>query len=132
MLKDSDTFLFELLTICSAYTYTASYGLAASRALFWHFPIYLPSFNAKNENRDPKFRTRPGFVGRYGKWKLHHYFEDDEMELYDLGIDIGEKENLVDVYPKKAEELYQLLKDWIKETNAPIPTRLNPEYIADD
>ena len=54
------------------------------------------------------------------------------MELYDLGIDIGEKENLVDVYPKKAEELYQLLKDWIKETNAPIPTRLNLEYIADE
>ncbi|WP_420321189.1 sulfatase [Flagellimonas sp.] len=99
-----------------------------SRPLFWHFPVYLQAVVGQNENRDPKFRTRPGSVVRYGKWKLHHYFEDDALELYNLEDDLGEKYNLVDTFPEKAEELYQLLEQWRSDTNAPIPTETNPEY----
>lgn len=100
------------------------------RPLFWHFPIYLQAYNVDdNQNRDPLFRTRPGSVIRKSDWKLHYYFEDDGMELYNLSEDIGEKNNLVEKYPEKANELLGLLKEWWETTNAPIPNELNPEYI---
>ncbi|WP_339709117.1 sulfatase [uncultured Kriegella sp.] len=100
------------------------------RPLFWHFPIYLQAITDKNENRDSKFRTRPGSVMRYGKWKLHHYFEDDALELYNLEDDLGEQHNLVDTEPEKAKELFDMLQEWRVRTDAPIPTEENPEFIA--
>ncbi|MBL4643523.1 MAG: sulfatase, partial [Flavobacteriaceae bacterium] len=99
------------------------------RPLFWHFPIYLQAYKVKNnENRDPLFRTRPGSVVRVGDWKLHYYFENNEIELYNLATDIGEKNNVAEEHKEKASELLLLLKNWWKETNAPIPTELNPEF----
>ncbi|WP_248722437.1 sulfatase [Seonamhaeicola sp. ML3] len=100
------------------------------RPLFWHFPIYLQAYNKKdNENRDPLFRTRPGSVIRKGNWKLHYYFEDNGIELYNLAEDIGELNNVASANPSKKDELLTDLKNWWKQTNAPIPTELNPEYI---
>ncbi|MBM1107041.1 sulfatase [Aurantibacter crassamenti] len=99
------------------------------RPLFWHFPIYLEAYNVHdNENRDSLFRTRPGSVVRYKNWKLHYYFENDEVELYDLTQDIGERNNLATNEPEKTKELLRHLKKWWEETNAPIPRKLNPEY----
>ncbi|WP_044211350.1 sulfatase [Flammeovirga sp. OC4] len=99
------------------------------RPLFWHFPIYLQAYRkTKNENRDLLFRTRPGSVVRYKNWKLHYYFENDEVELYNLDLDIGERNNVAFKYPEKKEELLGYLKKWWKETNAPIPKKLNPEF----
>jgi len=98
------------------------------RPLYWHFPVYLQSVSKVNENRDSKFRTRPGSVIRNGKWKLHHYFEDNMYELYNLEEDIGERTNLVDEEPEKVTELSGLLNKWKSDTNAPIPVELNPEY----
>jgi len=99
------------------------------RPLYWHFPVYLQAYNVHdNENRDSLFRTRPGSVVRYQNWKLHYYFEDDGMELYNLAEDIGERNNLVHENPEKAQELHDMLKEWWKATNAPIPGVLNPEY----
>lgn len=99
------------------------------RALFWHFPIYLQAYNVKdNETRDSLFRTRPGSVIRKGDWKLHYYFEDHGVELYNLSDDIGERNNLASSMPSKKEELLGSLKNWWKQTNAPIPTQLNPDY----
>ena len=99
------------------------------RSLFWHFPIYLQAYNVNdNENRDPLFRTRPGSVIRKGDWKLHYYFEDEGVELYNLSEDIGENNNLVDTNPEKKEELLKILKKWWKDTNAPIPKTKNPEF----
>lgn len=99
------------------------------RPLYWHFPIYLQAYNpSDNQNRDSLFRTRPGSVIRYGDWKLHQYFEDDGLELYNLKNDISETKNLVDENPEKAQELLQMLKAWREQTKAPVPTALNPEY----
>ena len=99
------------------------------RPLFWHFPIYLQAYNkANNENRDSLFRTRPGSVVRYGDWKLHYYFEDKGIELYNLSDDIGERKNMAFENPEKTKELLSLLENWWKETSAPIPTELNPEF----
>ena len=99
------------------------------RSLYWHFPIYLQAYNVKdNENRDSLFRTRPGSVIRKGNWKLHYYFEDDGVELYNIEADIAESKNLAVENPEKTKELLSLLKDWWKTTNAPIPAERNPEY----
>ncbi len=99
------------------------------RPLYWHFPIYLEAYNVlDNENRDSLFRTRPGSVVMYKNWKLHYYFENDEVELYNLAQDIGERNNLAIKEPEKTEEMLNDLKKWWDETNAPIPKQLNPEY----
>lgn len=99
------------------------------RPLYWHFPIYLQAYNeSDNENRDSLFRTRPGSVIRYGDWKLHYYFENDEVELYNLAEDIGERNNLAIEEFEKKDEMLNYLKNWWNETKAPIPTKLNPEY----
>ncbi|WP_281614752.1 sulfatase [Flammeovirga sp. SubArs3] len=101
------------------------------RTLFWHFPIYLQAYVMKGfvpEHRDPLFRTRPGSAMRKGNWKLHYYFEDKGVELYDLASDLGEQNNIASQHPEVVKELMAELEQWWKETNAPIPTELNPKY----
>ena len=60
------------------------------RPLFWHFPAYLQAYQVWDEQRDPLFRSRPCSIVRKGDWKLHQYFEDGALELYNLKDDIGE------------------------------------------
>ena len=99
------------------------------RDLFWHFPIYLQAYNPREDDgRDPLFRTRPGTVIRRGAWKLHYYYEDNGLELYNLAEDIGERNNLVDEHPEKAQELKKAMDEWIESMNAKIPTEANPEF----
>ena len=101
------------------------------RSLFWHFPVYLQAYkNDESQNRDPLFRTRPGSVVRQGQWKLHYYFEEDEVELYNLDKDIGERTNLADTNPAKTEEMLKLLKSYWQQTESPIPTEPNPAFIS--
>ena len=99
------------------------------RPLYWHFPIYLQAYNKeKDDGRDPLFRTRPGSVVRLGDWKLHQYFEDNGLELYNLKDDLGERNNLAEKNPEKTKEMLDLLRRWRDETAAPVPRELNPEY----
>ncbi|QTD37356.1 sulfatase [Polaribacter batillariae] len=99
------------------------------RALSWHFPIYLQAVNKdKDQARDSLFRTRPGSVIRKGKWKLHEYFEDKGIELYNLDSDIQEKNDVSKKYPEKVKELYKELKAWRTKRNAPVPKELNKNY----
>ncbi len=105
--------------------------LEEERSFFWHFPIYLQGYDIKdNENRDSLFRTRPGSVIRKGDWKLHYYFEDQGLELYNLKDDIAESNNLAEIQLNKREELLDELKSWWKKTDAPIPTAINPLYVT--
>lgn len=93
-----------------------------ARSLFWHFPAYLQSYRGMtDEQRDPKFRTRPCSVIRQGDWKLHHYFEDDGLELYNLHEDIGESRNLALDKPEVARSLFNDLDAWRRAIGAPIP-----------
>ncbi len=96
------------------------------RPLFWHFPIYLE--NGNPETRDPVFRTRPGSVMRIGDWKLHEYFEDNGIELYDLKNDIGETQNLSQKHPVLVRELHSKLLAWRNKVGAPVPSIHNPDY----
>lgn len=104
-------------------------GSFPERNLYWHFPIYLQAYAGEmDESHDPLFRTRPSSVMRKGDWKLHEYFEDGRIELYNLKTDIGERHNLIEQHPEKANELYEQLKKWRAEINAPVPTEPNPQY----
>ncbi len=102
-------------------------GKLPERSLYWHFPIYLQKY-AIDDARDPLFRTRPGSVIRHGKWKLHEYFEDGGIELYDLEQDPGERKNLAETMPEKAKKLQAKLGAWRAEIKAPVPDRLNPAF----
>ena len=104
------------------------------RSLFWHFPIYLQASGRKKGDvvtHDPWFRTRPGSVVRSGKWKLHEYFEDGRLELYDLESDIGETKNVAGQNPEVANRLNAELKNWRQKTSAPVPVEMNPEFNSD-
>lgn len=102
-----------------------------NRPLFWHFPIYLQAYSkGQDESRDPLFRTRPGTVMRYGNWKLHYYYEDKDVELYDLETDPGERNNLADKMPDKRDDLMKMMKNWLSTSGAKIPTEINNDYDA--
>lgn len=101
----------------------------SERPLFWHFPVYLQAYNPKEDgSRDPLFRTRPGSVVRKGHWKLHEYFEDGDVELYNLEEDPEETTNLARRNTEKAEEMLSLLRNWRNSVNAPVPKEPNPFY----
>ena len=81
--------------------------------LFWHYPHY--------------HRTKPYGAIRHGDMKLIEFFEDGELELYDLKADPKESNNLAKKQPEKAEALLKELKAWRKSVNAQMPTP-NPKY----
>ncbi len=102
------------------------------RSIFFHFPIYLQAYSAGyDDGRDPLFRTRPGSVIREGDWKLHFYYEDDGVELYNLSQDPGETMNLADINIRKTDDLLSKLKAWLEEENAPVEFQANPKFEAD-
>ncbi len=104
-------------------------GDIEERSLILHFPIYLQAYNTKKDDgRDPLFRTRPGSIIRKGNWKLHEYFEDGALELYNLATDLGETNNVIKSHPKVAAELYEELKVWRTSVGAAVPTQANPKY----
>ena len=84
-------------------------------AIFWHFPHYHGSLN------------RPSAAVRAGNFKLIKWFEDDELELYDLQNDLSEQHDLADELPEKTKELDQLLQQWQKDIGAKFPDK-NPNY----
>jgi len=93
-------------------------------ALFWHFPGYLGAGNNT-------WRTKPVSVVRSGQWKLIQQLDDRSLELYDLDVDLGEKNNLASSNPEKAKELLGKLDAWREQVKAPFPTKNeNPETDA--
>ena len=93
-------------------------------ALYWHFPAYLEAY----AGMEGAWRTTPAGAVRAGEWKLIEFFEDGRLELYHLAEDIGERRDLAALHPEKREELHQLMRDWRRETGAPVPTEPNPLY----
>jgi len=61
------------------------------RNLFWNFPVY-------NRPEDPARCPRSAM--RRGDWKIHHRYEDDGYELYNLKEDIGESRDLAKTRPE--------------------------------
>jgi len=81
--------------------------------LFWHYPHY--------------HHSTPAGAVRQGDWKLHEFFEDGRLELYNLRNDLGETRDLAQEKPAKAKELQQQLAAWRESVNADMPTP-NPNY----
>ncbi|BCX49410.1 aryl-sulfate sulfohydrolase [Haloferula helveola] len=106
----------------------AAGGAIGSRNLFWHFPGYLEAYGPVHGDQSKHFRTTPCSVIRKGDWKLIEYFEDGSLRLFNLADDPSEKQDRLQSDPEKAEELLGELKAWRKETDAPVPTRPNPDY----
>ncbi len=103
----------------------------AERDLYFHFPIYLQEYQGVQDgSRDPLFRSRPGSVIISGDWKLHEYFEDGALELYNLISDPSEENNVAEQNPEKTQELLKKLMDWRNATNALVPSQKNNEYDA--
>lgn len=75
-------------------------------ALFWHYPHY------SNQG------GFPGGAIRMGDWKLVERFEDGCVRLYDLALDIGEREDLAARYPERVELMRGRLHTWYKEVDA--------------
>ena len=86
------------------------------RSLFWHFPGYLEAYGRRGH-----WRTTPASAIRQGDWKLIEFFEDERLELYHTGRDIGETRNLADDEPEVAKRLHDLMVDWRTRVKAPMP-----------
>lgn len=95
------------------------------RPLYWHFPAYLERYPGDGN----LFRAPPYSSIRLGDWKLIYYYEDQSMELFNLKEDRMEQNNLAARKPDKAKELYMQLMKWLENTQADIPTELNPAYM---
>ncbi|MFC1629195.1 sulfatase [Gemmatimonadota bacterium] len=96
-------------------------------AIFWHFPVYLEAY----AGMQGEWRTTPVGAVRAGHWKLIEFFEDGQLELYNLLDDIGEKNDLSQALPERRDELHLLMRDWREKSGAPVPVALNPLYSPD-
>jgi len=75
-------------------------------ALYWHYPHY------SNQGGFPAGATR------MGDWKLIERFEDGRVHLYDVQMDIGEREDLATQYPQRVEQMRAKLHAWYKQVGA--------------
>lgn len=69
----------------------------------------------------PHYSNQGGFPGaaiRQGDWKLIERFENGSFQLYNLAEDIGEKTDLSEAMPDKANELRTKLHQWYLDTDA--------------
>ncbi|MSU73457.1 MAG: DUF4976 domain-containing protein [Opitutus sp.] len=87
------------------------------RALYWHYPHYRRSMAGLSAS--------PSSAIREGDWKLLHFFETDQVELYNLREDLGEARNLATSMPEKAAALRRQLDAWRNAVGAQPPIR-NP------
>ena len=76
------------------------------------------------------FQWQHKWAVREGDWKLIEYFEDGQLELYDLGNDLSEDKNLAEDEPEKVRQLHRKLQDWRKAVGAQ-SMNPNPNYRAD-
>jgi arylsulfatase A-like enzyme len=99
-------------------------------ALYFHFPAYLQAY--REDSIVPVdgdgWRATPFGSIRMGRYKLIEFFEFGQLELYDLEKDGLESHNIALEKPEMTAKLYARMQAWREETNAPVPTELNPEY----
>ena len=65
---------------------------------------------------------------RMGDWKLHEYFEDGALLLFNLKDDIRERNNLAQTHPEQCKQLHDVLVSWREEIGAPVPNIPNPTF----
>ena len=85
------------------------------RDIFWHYPHY-------HAGGDWPYSSI-----RSGDYRLIESLEDGHVELYHLGKDLGEMQDLSSQFPEKALVLKASLKKWRASVSAQLPT-LNSNY----
>ena len=90
-------------------------------SLVFHWPHY---------QHDKK--SKPDTTIQRGNYKLHYWWEDGRVELFDLESDLSETTDLAADLPEVASDLQNQLFDYLKEINAQLPT-VNEAYdpVAD-
>jgi arylsulfatase A-like enzyme len=86
----------------------------AGRALYWHYPHWGNQGGI------------PGAAVRRGEWKLIDSFWRKPPQLFHLGRDPGERNNLADEHPEVLAELQEVLAGFHEETDARMPAE-NPD-----
>ena len=79
-------------------------------AIYWHFPHY------SNHGYQS-----PGGAIRLGNHKLLEYYENGSVQLFDLGNDLGEQNDLSKAKPEITKKLLKMLHDWRREVDAKMP-----------
>lgn len=85
--------------------------------LVWHYPHYWAGFAIRQQEQG----IGPFTAIRIGNWKYIYTYDDQQSRLYDLSVDIGEKNNLVVKHPSIAINLLDTLLEQMKNTDAPLP-----------
>jgi arylsulfatase A-like enzyme len=91
-------------------------------ALFWHFPAYLEGRDAESHEPGRPFRSTPSGAIREGRWKLVEWFEDGDVELYDLESDPGERVDRSETEPDLREAMFGRLAAWRLRMGSAMPT----------
>ena len=78
--------------------------------IYWHFPHY------SNHGYQS-----PGGVIRLGNYKLLEYYENGNVQLFDLEKDLGEQNDLSKAQPETTKKLLKMLQDWRREVDAKMP-----------
>lgn len=81
-------------------------------AIFLHFPHYC--YHGKNDMAS---------VVRVGDLKYIHHWDNADHELFDLRVDVGERNNLYSAKPTIVGQLKARLDTWLRETEAELPRR---------
>ncbi len=89
---------------------------SSPRALYWHYP------HTSNQGGTPSGAVQEG------GWKLIEFYETGRRELFQVGKDFRESNNLAEAEPKKVEELAAKLDAWRKAVGAQMPGP-NPDHV---
>ena len=78
--------------------------------IYWHFPHY------SNHGYQS-----PGGAIRLGNYKLLEYYQNGNVQLFDLEKDLGEQNDLSKAQPETTKKLLKMLQDWRRKVDAKMP-----------
>ncbi|UFH56178.1 sulfatase [Spirosoma sp. KNUC1025] len=79
---------------------------SAPRTLYWHYPLPKPHF----------LGGRSAGAIRNGDFKLIEYFDNGQIQLFNLADDLGEQNDVAEKLPAKRIQLLSQLREWRKKT----------------
>ena len=105
----------------------------SERPMYFHFPLYLGGGGEDQvlpayQGQPNYWRAVPSTTMIKGDYKLIYYYEYDQYELFNLAKDISEKHDLSETERERAEQMLAAMQAWIKETEAPVPSKPNPYF----
>jgi arylsulfatase A-like enzyme len=89
-------------------------GAFPERPIFWHFPHYT------NQG------GRPSGAVRDGNWLLVEFYDEDKTELYNLSVEVEQKQDLAAQEPARVADLKTALAEW-RQANDAQPNTPNPD-----